>query len=542
MRTLSPLQKERLQYVPQVAKELESVTALDFEETSPVGVDGACRASFTHLQQTQNYTITSCAKKTTAPLKVGVVLSGGQASGGHNVITALLDTLQQFHPESVLIGFLDGPSGIVKNSYKELTQEYLASYRNQGGFDCIGSGRTKIETPEQFEKALQTVQAHDLDGLVVIGGDDSNTNACFLAEYFLAHNQKTCVVGVPKTIDGDLQNDAIEISFGFDTACKTYAETIGNIARDALSAKKYYYFIKLMGRSASHVTLECAMLSEPNLALIAEEVQQKNMKLSDVVDEIAALVKERKAVNKSYGIILIPEGIIEFLPDVKALIFSLNALLAKGTEHANALDNMTRGQEKIDYVMSLLGDHEKETFSQIPHEIQKQLLLDRDPHGNVQVSKIETEKLFIELVSQKIPLQAQPIFCGYEGRSCLPSNFDATYCYNLGRVSALLIARKKTGFIASIKNLHLPYEKWKPHVAPLVSMLHPEIREGKEKLVIQKALVKLDQNPFTQFAAKRSSWRVDDHYCQQGPIQFFGPKNLTDSVPIGLRCQIDLLQ
>ena len=373
-------------------------------------------------------------------MKVGVVLSGGQAAGGHNVIAGLFDGLKKIHPDCQLIGFTDGPVGIVKNQYKEITAEYLAPYRNQGGFDIIGSGRTKIETPEQFEKAYQTVKSHDLDGLVIIGGDDSNTNAAFLGEYFLKQGQKTSVIGVPKTIDGDLKTDAIEIPFGFDTACKTYSECIGNIARDAISAKKYYFFIKLMGRSASHIALECALQTHANLTFIGEEVAAKGYTLQDIVDQIVSLVKERKNAGKEYGLILIPEGIIEFLSDM-----DVNAL---------------------------------------PPQIQQQLLADRDPHGNVQVSRIETERLLIYLVEKALggSFLAQPCFFGYEGRAALPSNFDATYCYALGMLASIAIGRKKTGYIVSFQHLTKPVSEWVPAISPLLSLLHEEIREEKRKL------------------------------------------------------------
>jgi len=456
-------------------------------------------------------------------LKVGCLLSGGQAAGGHNVLTGLLDALQAMNPRSELIGFKNGPAGVLKNDFITLTQEYLAPYRNQGGFDAIGSGRSKIETDEQFQLALNVVQDHKLDGLIIIGGDDSNTNAFHLAEYFRKMSCKTAVIGVPKTIDGDLQNEKIEISFGFDTACKIYSETIGNIARDALSHKKYYFFCRLMGRSASHITLECALQTQPNMALIGEEIEERKMTLQDVVQEITTLVIERAKANKDYGVILLPEGVIEFLSDLKMLIQEINRLLAEGTS------------------MEYLSPASKAVFELLPESFRAQLLLDRDPHGNVQVSKIETERLFIALVEAELKrLKADvrfspiPIFCGYEGRASPPSHFDATYCYNLGRSAATLVHAEKSGTMATLQHLAGPTENWIPDGAPLASMMHMEERNGREKLVIKKTLVDLSSRPFKHFAKLRQKWRLDDCYLQPGPIQLFGPSKVTDSRPLTL--------
>ena len=525
MLSLSALQKARLSYMPKVPDALSDITSCDFAENGKVGCEEEIRPQFPHLSEGKMLSLCKDARSV-GPLKVGVVLSGGQAAGGHNVIAGLFDALKELNAESTLIGFLQGPSGIVNNTYIEITEDRLASYRNQGGFDIIGSGRTKIETKEQFEKTLQTVKAHDLDGLVIIGGDDSNTNAAFLAEYFLENGLRTCVTGVPKTIDGDLKNEAIEISFGFDTACKVYSECIGNIARDAISAKKYYFFVRLMGRSASHITLECAMQTHPNLALIAEEIESKGMHLQDIVDEIVKLIKDRKELGLDYGLILIPEGIIEFLPDMKALIAALNVLCKMDVQDP---------EKRLQVVLEGLDDDLAKTMQLLPKEIQLQLILDRDPHGNVQVSKIETEKLFIHLVCNQIEsLNGQALFYGYEGRSCLPSNFDATYCYSLGRLAALTTARNKTGYIVSFQNMRDDVLSWKPVVSPLLSMLHQEIRQGKKKAVIQKALVDLRGRAFSEFCKVRDSWRLQDTYSQVGPIQYYGPKEITDSVPITL--------
>lgn len=538
---LSPLQKERLEYRPKVPYELENINGLDFEEEGPTNCIPDLASAFVHLTQQKTLSITR-KDQPCGPLTIGVVLSGGQAAGGHNVLSGLFDALMELNPDSKLIGFLNGPGGIIRNKSIEIREEMLANYRNQGGFDIIGSGRTKIETKEQFQAVQTAVEDHNLDGLVVVGGDDSNTNAAFLAEFFVAVGNKTCVVGVPKTIDGDLQNEHIEISFGFDSACKTYSESIGNIARDCLSAKKYYYFIKLMGRSASHITLECALQTQPNLALIAEEIQAKRMKLPDVIQLLVDLVKERSKEGRNYGVVLIPEGIVEFMPDFSALIVELNRLLAHGSQDSIMLEKTSEPSDKISYITLRLTAESQDVYKSLPHEIQLQLLIDRDPHGNVQVSKIDSERLLMQLTQTKlketdpsIKFVCQPIFCGYEGRSCLPSNFDATYCYSLGRIAALLVARKKTGFIVALKGLCDMPNNWHPMVLPLVSMLTIEEREGKLKTVIQKALVDLKGKAFSEYKTKRASWRLKDQYRQSGPIQFFGPSEVTDSVPISLK-------
>ncbi len=538
---LSPLQKERLEYSPIIPEGLQRLEELDFQERGLVSCQTAIAPSFPHLTHRKQLALTRKTQPC-GPLKVGVVLSGGQAAGGHNVISGLYDALIELNPESQLFGFLNGPGGIIRNKTIEITKELLANYRNQGGFDLVGSGRTKIETPEQFKAALHAVNENELNGLVIVGGDDSNTNAAFLAEYFASMSCKTCVVGVPKTIDGDLQNADIEISFGFDTACKTYSEIIGNIARDCLSAKKYYYFIKLMGRSASHITLECALQTQPNIALIAEEIQTKRMKLSDVVKLLVDVVKERSKLGCDYGVVLVPEGIVEFMPDFSALIHELNKLLAHGTEESVTMERTFENEGKISYITSRLTSDAQIVYTSLPQEIQLQLLIDRDPHGNVQVSKIDSERLLMQLTHEQlkrldpsIKFSCQPVFCGYEGRSGMPSNFDATYCYSLGRLAALLIARRRSGFIASFANLAKHPDKWEPKVTPLVSMLAIEEREGKPKTVIQKALVDLKGKAFSAFNSKRMSWRLKDQYCQPGPIQFFGPREVTDTVPICLQ-------
>lgn len=510
---LGALQKIRLQYRPKIPSLFTSLSSISFQEIAGTKM-AASKISYlfpkTFHQKPKILAKKEFSQKISA-LKVGVVFSGGQAAGGHNVIAALFDALKQIHPHSELLGFLDGPLGVVENRRKILGADLLASYRNQGGFDLIGSGRTKIETKEQFEAVLKNTS--DLDGLVIIGGDDSNTNAALLAEFFLSHGSSTRVVGVPKTIDGDLRSEDIEMSFGFDSACKTYAEMIGNIAKDALSSKKYYHFIKLMGRSASHITLECALQTQPNIALIAEERKT----LQQIVAELINLIERRKNAGKEYGVILVPEGIIEFMPEMQKLISELNLLLAKNEPY------------------SKLSSESLAVFKDLPEKIQKQLTLERDSHGNVQVSLIETELLLIEKIRKKYPkLQAVPHFLGYEGRSCLPSNFDATYCYSLGYLAALCIRDHLTGVIVSIQNLRGPIDTWHFKAVPISHLVHFEMRQGKEKPVIQKTLVDINQPSFVDFSRKRKAWELDDQYISPGPIQFFGDPELTDTVPLTL--------
>lgn len=540
---LSPLQRERLDYHPKLPSILENPALLYplFEKTSfPVEED--IKNLFPNTSSQQQICFKRGEPKKHRPLKIGVVFSGGQAPGGNNVISGLLDALHRLNPNSKLFGFLNGPSGIINNQVIQLTDVTIAPYRNQGGFDLIGSGRTKIEKPEQFESAEKTVRALGLDGLVIIGGDDSNTNAAFLAEYFKQKGLSISVVGVPKTIDGDLKNEYIEISFGYDTACKVYAEIIGNLAKDSLSAKKYYFFVKLMGRSASHITLECALKTQINLALIGEEVAAKKQTLHDLVDQIADMICLRAEKGKNYGVILIPEGIIEFIVDFKVMIKELNALLNHDHYQDKTQDYR---MEQCESIIRALSPESAACFNHLPESIQKQLLLDRDPHGNVQVSKIETERLFIDLVEKELQKRAQeglykgkfspqPLFCGYEGRSGLPSNFDCRYCYALGFAAALLVNAEASGYMACIRNLSLPVDNWKIEGIPLVKMLHLERRNGKDAVVIQKGLVDLNGEIFASYRAKRGDWLLEDHYSCPGPIQFEGPSELTDKGPLSL--------
>lgn len=482
------------------------------------------------------------------PLKVGVVLSGGQAAGGHNVISGLYDALKKLNFESRLFGFLNGPAGIVDNKFIELDIDKIAPYRNMGGFDMIGAGRTKIETVEQFQAAEKTIRDLDLDGLVIVGGDDSNTNAALLAEYFIGRNVKTRVIGVPKTIDGDLKNEEIEISFGFDTACKTFSEYIGNVLRDALSARKYYFFIKLMGRSASHIALECALQTHPNLTLIGEEIEAKKQTVKEITSALCNLISTRSVQGKDYGVVLIPEGIIEFIPECRALVGELNHLMSPDQPHSAQMEALSTGEEKVAYISKQLSESSVHCLNSMPLEIQKQLLLDRDPHGNVQVSKIETERLFIETVKAELSnrkkagaykgkFSPQPLFCGYEGRSCFPSNFDAQYCYALGHVAALLIDCGATGYLAAVQHLGDPVENWQILGLPLTGLMNIEMRKGKPKPVIRKALVDLSGTPFSVFKEQRDNWLNEDRYRYPGPIQFFGPSELTDDVTMTLKLE-----
>ena len=469
----------------------------------------------------------------TAAINIGVILSGGQAPGGHNVISGLFDGIKKLNPANKLYGFILGPGGLVDHNYKELTADIIDEYRNTGGFDIIGSGRTKLEKKEQFDKGLEIIKKLGIKAIVIIGGDDSNTNACVLAEYYKSIGAGVQVIGCPKTIDGDLKNSEIETSFGFDTATKTYSEVIGNIMRDCNSARKYWHFIKLMGRSASHVTLECALQTHPNITLIGEEVEQKNLSLDDVVTQIATIVKQRADAGNNFGVALIPEGIIEFIPAIKKLIAELNDVLA--TPEAQNLGR----SEQIDFVKSHLSAGNLAVFNSLPTSVARQLALDRDPHGNVQVSLIETEKLLSTMVAAKLDqwkkegkyngkFSAQHHFFGYEGRCAAPSNFDADYCYSLGFNASMLIAAGKTGYMSSIKNTNLPVDQWIAGGIPITMMMNMEKRNGEMKPVIRKALVELDGKPFKFFASQRDKWALETAYVFPGPIQYFGPAEVCD--------------
>ena len=466
-------------------------------------------------------------------MNVGVILSGGQAPGGHNVITGLFDALKKLNPENRLYGFILGPGGLVDHNYMELTKDIIDEYRNTGGFDMIGSGRTKLEKVEQFEKGLEIIRQLDIKAVVIIGGDDSNTNACVLAEYYAAKQYGVQVIGCPKTIDGDLKNAQIETSFGFDTACKTYSELIGNIERDCNSARKYWHFIKVMGRSASHIALECALQTQPNICLVSEEVEAKSQSLDDIVDYIAKAVAVRAADGNNFGTVIIPEGVIEFIPAIKKLIAQLNDVLAMPEAKEISRD------EQVDFAKSHLTEENLAVFNSLPVGVARQLALDRDPHGNVQVSLIETEKLLSTMVAQKLEkmkkkgqfvgkFATQHHFFGYEGRCAAPSNFDADYCYALGNSAAQLIAAGKTGYMAIVQNTTAPADEWKAGGVPITMMMNMEKRAGEMKPVIRKALVELDGAPFKEFAAHRDDWARRTAYIYPGPIQYWGPTEVCD--------------
>lgn len=469
------------------------------------------------------------------PVNVGVILSGGQAPGGHNVIAGIFDGIKRLHPESRLYGFILGPAGLIEHEYKELTADIIDEYRNTGGFDIIGSGRTKLETKEQFDKGLEILKKLHVRALVIIGGDDSNTNACVLAEYYAAIGAGVQVIGCPKTIDGDLKNGQIETSFGFDTACKVYSELIGNIQRDCNSSRKYWHFIKVMGRSASHIALECALQTQPNICIVSEEVEAKAHSLDDIVNYIAGVVATRAAEGKNFGTVVIPEGLIEFIPAVKRLIRELNDFLANNQEEFD----MVRRSGKRDYIISKLSPENAEIYGSLPETVARQLTLDRDPHGNVQVSQIETEKMLAEMVKVRLDewekegkykgkFATVTHFFGYEGRCATPSNYDADYCYSLGYTASMLIAAGKTGYMSSVKNTTAPASDWIAGGVPITMMMNMERRHGEMKPVIQKALVELDGKPFVYFAARRDRWAVETDYVYPGPIQYFGPTEVCD--------------
>lgn len=501
----------------EITESLKELLQLTLEEKESIPILPEISAKFSNLHNSHIIGFKKGTKKLSSYLKVGVVLSGGPASGGHNVIAALFDAIKELNHESELIGFLNGPSGIIENQYRLLKKEEIDFFRNQGGFDLIGSGRTKIESAEQFEKSLKCARFHQLDGLLIVGGDDSNTNAAFLADYFVKNNQPTAVVGVPKTIDGDLKNRFVETSFGFDSASKTYSEMIGNLLNDAASQGKYYFFVKVMGRTASHLVLECALKTHPTLTFISEEIAEQKKDLNAIVQELVEVILERAKQGKNHGVFLIPEGIIEFIPDFQTLIKELNS-------------NKT------------LSTASKAIFDSLPVEIQKQLNLDRDPHGNVQVSKIETERLLIELVTNALKLRAdykekfspQPVFYGYEGRSCLPSIFDSNYCYNLGRTAALLIKFKLNGYMATLRNLTADPSEWEPYGVPLLGMMDIEERKGELKPVIKKSLVDLEGHPYQAFLEGQKEWRNAEKGECPGPIQFYGPKEIVNEITITL--------
>ena len=530
----SALQLARAAYQPKLPKALQgAVKVKEGQPTQSVGDQEEIKKLFPNTYGMPIVEFEPATEANNTKMNVGIILSGGQAPGGHNVITGLFDQIKKLNPENRLFGFILGPGGLVDHNYMELTADIIDEYRNTGGFDMIGSGRTKLEKVDQFEKGLEIIRELNIKAIVIIGGDDSNTNACVLAEYYAAKNYGVQVIGCPKTIDGDLKNDQIETSFGFDTACKTYSELIGNIERDCNSARKYWHFIKVMGRSASHIALECALQTQPNICLVSEEIEQKGMSLDDIVTYIANAVCQRAADGNNFGTVIIPEGVIEFIPAIKKLIAQLNDVLAM--PEAKELDR----HESIDFVKAHLTDENLAVFNSLPTGVARQLALDRDPHGNVQVSLIETEKLLSTMVAQKLEkmkkegkyagkFSAQHHFFGYEGRCAAPSNFDADYCYALGTSAAQLIANGKTGYMAIVKNTTAPAEQWIAGGVPITMMMNMEKRAGEMKPVIRKALVELDGAPFKTFAAQRDRWARETAYVYPGPIQYWGPTEVCD--------------
>ena len=534
---ISALQKERAAYAPKLPKSLRGgVKLVDGAATKSIADQEEIKKLFSHTYGMPLITFEAGESKSYAAINVGVILSGGQAPGGHNVISGIFDGLKKLNPANKLYGFLGGPGGLVDHEYMELTSDIIDEYRNTGGFDIIGSGRTKLEETAQYDKGVEICNKLGIKALVIIGGDDSNTNACVLAEYYLQKNTGIQVIGCPKTIDGDLKNEMIETSFGFDTACKVYSELIGNIQRDANSAKKYWHFIKLMGRSASHIGLECALQTQPNVCIISEEVEAKQQTLDQVVTYIAEIVAKRAANGENFGTALIPEGLIEFIPSLKVLISELNDAMAHNESEMNALQS---NAEKFAFISKKLTSNSAQIFESLPQNIQFQLLADRDPHGNVQVSKIETERMLIEMVEAKLAqwkkqgtykgkFSAQNHFFGYEGRCAAPSNFDADYCYSLGYTASVLIAEGKSGYMASVRNCKAPADQWIAGGVPVTMMMNMEKRHGHMKPVIQKALVTLDGAPYTYFVSKRDEWAVKTSYVYPGPIQYFGPSSVCD--------------
>lgn len=540
---ISALQKERAAYLPKLPMALRgAVKVKEGKPTHSVDNQDEIKKLFPNTYGLPLISFEPGETMLRKRVNVGVILSGGQAPGGHNVISGLFDRLKQLDSENRLYGFLMGPSGLVDHNYKEITADFVEQFRNTGGFDMIGSGRTKLEEVDQFEKGMEIIRKLDIQALVIIGGDDSNTNACMLAEYYAAKKYGVQVIGCPKTIDGDMKNDQVETSFGFDTAAKTYSELIGNISRDCNSARKYWHFIKLMGRSASHIALECALQTHPNICLISEEIQQKDLSLNDIVEYIATIVAHRAAQGNNFGVVLVPEGLIEFIPAIGRLIQDLNDLLATNGAEYRDLDE----EAQWTYILDHLKGKNRATFATLPKEVALQLSLDRDPHGNVPVSLIETEKLLSDMVGVKLAewkkeglfvgkYAVQHHFFGYEGRCAAPSNFDADYCYALGTSAAMLIACDKTGYMALVKHLTEKSEDWVPGGVPLTMMMNMERRNGKLNPVIRKALVNLNGRPFQAFAARREEWTRKTCYLYPGPVQYWGPSDVCDQTTLTLR-------
>ncbi len=545
--TKSALQVARAAYKPKMPKALHGTVKIEEgAATQSIADQEAVAKLFPNTYGMPIVKFVETTDKIDYPTaNVGVILSGGQAPGGHNVIAGIFDGIKSLNKDNKVYGFLMGPGGLIDHKYQELTADIIDEYRNTGGFDIIGSGRTKLETTEQFDKGLEILKKLNIKALVIIGGDDSNTNACVLAEYYKSINAGVQVVGCPKTIDGDLKNEMIETSFGFDTACKVYSEVIGNIQRDCNSARKYWHFIKLMGRSASHIALECALQVQPNFCIISEEVEAKKQSLDDIVNDIATAVAKRAAKGDNFGTVLIPEGLIEFVPAIKALISELNDYLA---HHQAEFDAVAKDQQR-QYIISKLSADNSAVYASLPDGVARQLTLDRDPHGNVQVSLIETEKLLAEMVGNRLAewkkagkydgkFSAQVHFFGYEGRCAAPSNYDADYCYSLGYTASALIGAGKTGYMSSVRNTTAPADQWIAGGVPVTMMMNMERRHGEMKPVIQKALVKLDGAPFKFFAANRENWAINTEYVYPGPIQYFGPTEVCDQTTVTLKLEL----
>ncbi len=546
----SPLQKARYSYQPKLPlilrSEMDEIEAVEGAETTSAADQDKIKALFPNTFGQKEISFQKGKSKVEKKKQVvGVILSGGQAPGGHNVVCGLYDALKKADKNNELIGFLGGPSGLTDDKCIVFTDEYINEFRNTGGFDIIGSGRTKLETTEQFQKAATVCKKHGITAITIIGGDDSNTNAAVLAEYFKAQNTGVQVIGCPKTIDGDLKNDDIEISFGFDTATKTYSELIGNIERDANSAKKYWHFIKLMGRSASHIALECALETQPNVCLISEEIEKKAMSLSQIASYVAKSVADRANEGMNFGVVLIPEGLVEFVPEVKKLISEINDTLAAKAEE---FEKAVTAKDKVAFMHKYLTAESDAVFSILPEDIQAQMMADRDPHGNVQVSRIESEKLVSSLVAAKLEEMRKegkyngkfnPLhhFFGYEGRCAFPSNFDSDYCYSLGYNAFMLIQCGCTGYLSSIRNLSAPATEWKAGGMPITKMMNIERRHGEDKPVIKKALVELDGNPFKYFSERREKWAKETCFTYPGAIQYYGPESVCDITTITLKLE-----
>ena len=549
----STLQKTRLEYVPKLPKTLRNdiskITVLEGNETTSISDCQTIKKLFPNTYGKKEITFKK-GKNTSIPKKqvVGVILSGGQAPGGHNVVCGLYDALKGANPENELYGFKGGPKGLLNDNYMIFDDEYINQFRNTGGFDILGSDRTKLETEEQFQIITEVCNKHNINALVIIGGDDSNTNAALLAEYFAANNTGIQVIGCPKTIDGDLKNEDIECSFGFDTATKTYSELIGNIGRDANSAKKYWHFIRVMGRSASHIALECALQTHPNICLISEEIAEKKMSLSEIADYISNSVEARAEKNMNFGIVIIPEGVIEFIPEFSTLIAEINELIAGNK--AEKFNKLSSYDKKYEFIIKGLTKESKEVFNILPMFIQQQLLLERDPHGNVQVALIESEKLFSTMVAEKLAIKKEsgtykgkfsPVhhYFGYEGRCAFPSNFDADYCYSLGYNAFILIQYGFNGYLSKISNLSQPAIDWIAGGMPITKMMNIERRHGEDKPVIKKALVNLKGKPFKQFKQNRENWAIETSYLYPGAIQYYGPSEVCDNTTITLSLESD---